>query len=153
VGLDNPSDAILVRIESVLSGTTSSTFNGSTWTSVKSNYRIRAVVATSTGVNAVIPGGQNVPSMYDLGQNYPNPFNPSTKISYNIGDPGNVRLQVFDILGREVATLVDERQAAGSYTVTWSGRDMRNIPVTSGVYFYRLESGAYTKTNKMVLVK
>jgi flagellar hook assembly protein FlgD len=62
-------------------------------------------------------------------------------------------LQVFDILGREVATLVDERQAAGSYTVTWSGRDMRNIPVTSGMYFYRLESGAYTKTNKMVLVK
>ncbi len=153
VGLDNPSDAILVRIESVLSGTTSSTFNGSTWTSVKSNYRIRALVATATGVNAVLSGGQSVPLMYVLGQNYPNPFNPSTKISYNIGDPGNVRLQVFDILGREVASLVNERQAAGSYSVTWDGRDMRNIAVTSGVYFYRLESGAYTKTNKMVLVK
>jgi hypothetical protein len=64
-----------------------------------------------------------------------------------------VTLEVFDILGREIATLVNEPQGAGSYQIVWNGRNSLNLPVTSGVYFYRLRSGGFSKTNAMVLLK
>jgi hypothetical protein len=110
-------------------------------------------VTTATGVNAIEPGTVGVPVAFELGQNYPNPFNPSTRIGYTIGERGLVTLEVFDVLGRAVATLVNESQAAGSYQIVWNGRNSANIPVTSGVYFYRLRSGAFSRTNAMVLLK
>ena len=153
VSIANPSETLLFRTENA-AGTHSSTFNGSTWSAVTaSNHRIRAIVTTATGVNSIGQGIAGVPVAFELGQNYPNPFNPSTRIAYTIGERGLVTLGVFDILGREIATLVNEPQAAGSYQILWNGRNSANLPVTSGVYFYRLRSGGFSKTNAMVLLK
>ncbi|HEX9656557.1 MAG TPA: T9SS type A sorting domain-containing protein [Bacteroidota bacterium] len=80
--------------------------------------------------------------------NYPNPFNPSTTIDYQIADRGHVTLKVFDVLGREVATLVDETQEPGGKSVGWNASD-----VTSGLYFYQLKAGSFVGTRKMLLVK
>ncbi len=153
VSVDNPSSALTFRSEGVSTGTHSSKFNGSSWSAVTTNHRIHAIVTTPNGVSTIGPAGGGVPVEYALGQNYPNPFNPTTRISYTIADRGLVSIDVFDILGRQVATLVNEVQPAGSYEITWNGRNTENLPVTSGVYFYRLRSGSFAKTNKMVLLK
>jgi minor extracellular serine protease Vpr len=153
VSIGTPSETLLLRTEGA-AGTHSSTFNGSAWTAVTaSNHRIRAIVTTATGLSSIEPGPGGMPVAFDLEQNYPNPFNPTTRISYTIGERGNVTLEVFDILGRGVATLVNEAQAPGSYHIVWNGRNALNLPVTSGVYFYRLRSGGLSKTNRMVLLK
>jgi len=89
-----------------------------------------------------------VPSTYSLLQNYPNPFNPSTIISYDILKSGNVSLKVYDIMGREVATLVNEVQAIGRYEVVFAAKNL-----SSGVYFYHLTAGDFTAIKKMVLMK
>jgi hypothetical protein len=97
-----------------------------------------------------------VPDKYELSQNYPNPFNPSTTIKYsipNVGDANftsttNVQLKVYDILGREIAVLVNERQKQGYYEVKWAAS---NWP--SGIYFYQLKAGNYNQTKKMLLLK
>ncbi|GAB1348670.1 hypothetical protein MASR1M107_08820 [Ignavibacteriales bacterium] len=85
---------------------------------------------------------------YILTQNYPNPFNPSTTIKYAIEKPGLVTLKVYDVLGKEVASLVNQDQAAGVYSVKFDASLL-----SSGIYFYKLESGSFTKINKMMLVK
>jgi hypothetical protein len=92
--------------------------------------------------------GNNVPLAYSLGQNYPNPFNPTTKISFALPKAGDVELKVYDILGREVAVLINEFKAAGSYTI-----DFNASSISSGVYFYTLKSGNFTGTKKMLLIK
>ena len=153
LSMANPSDSLLFRSESVTNGTRSSTYNGSSWGAAVTNHRIHAIVTTASGLNSIGPLTEGVPIAFELGQNYPNPFNPSTRISYTIGERGLVTLEVFDLLGRQVATLVSETQAAGSYQIVWDGRNSRSLPVTSGVYFYRLRSGGFSKTNRMVLLK
>jgi hypothetical protein len=89
-----------------------------------------------------------IPREYVLAQNYPNPFNPVTTISYQIRSAGGVTLRVYDLLGREVATLMNEFQQAGSYTTTFDASRL-----SSGVYFYRLQAGSFVNTKKMVLTK
>jgi len=83
-----------------------------------------------------------------LNQNFPNPFNPTTVISYQFSVNSDVKLSVFDILGREVATLVNEKKPAGSYAVQWNAVNM-----PSGIYFYKLQAGKYTEVKKLVLLK
>jgi len=85
---------------------------------------------------------------YSLNANYPNPFNPSTILSYSIAKQGNVELRIFDVLGREVATVVNKNQKAGNYEVVF---DASNL--TSGIYFYRLQSGNFVDSKKMILLK
>ncbi len=85
---------------------------------------------------------------YSLSQNYPNPFNPSTTISYQIPNAGNVSLKVYDVLGREVAVLVEEYKNAGTYSTNFNGSGL-----SSGVYIYRLEAGNYVSSKKLVLMK
>jgi hypothetical protein len=94
-----------------------------------------------------------LPTSYMLSQNYPNPFNPATNIEYSIPEKGIVKLQIFDILGRVVATLVDDVQDAGVYHSTWIGKTNNGIAASSGVYFYRLQSGNFSKTERMLLLK
>lgn len=89
-----------------------------------------------------------VPTSFSLCQNYPNPFNPSTVISYHVASVGKVSLKVFDLLGREVATLINEVKSAGTYTATFNAANM-----PSGVYFYRLQAGSFTETKRLVLLK
>lgn len=88
------------------------------------------------------------PLKFKLEQNYPNPFNPSTKISYNLSKAGHVTLRVYDVLGREVATLVNENQYAGTHVVHFDGSSL-----ASGVYFYRLQAGDYSAAKKLLLLK
>jgi hypothetical protein len=90
----------------------------------------------------------SLPAVYSLAQNYPNPFNPVTKIEYAIPKPGNVKLIIYDVLGREVTVLVNEMKQSGYYSVSF---DASIYP--SGVYFYRLESGDFKDVKKMVLIK
>jgi len=93
-----------------------------------------------------------VPTGFTLSQNYPNPFNPSTKIQYTVGNAGLVSLKVYDVLGREVATLVNGRQEAGSYTVPFN-TSKGTLSLSSGVYFYRLQAGSLVSTRKLILMK
>ena len=86
-------------------------------------------------------------SLY-LSQNYPNPFNPTTQLRFSIRESGFVQLTVFDILGREVARPVNERLAAGQYTVTFNASGL-----ASGVYFYRLQAGHFVESNRMLVLK
>ncbi|UCE19584.1 MAG: T9SS type A sorting domain-containing protein [Gemmatimonadota bacterium] len=94
-----------------------------------------------------------LPDCFDLSQNYPNPFNPETHISYQIPVARHVRLTVFNILGQEIRTLVDKEQTPGYYTIFWDGRDSRDIEVSSGMYFYRMESGDFVHTRRMTLLR
>ena len=92
--------------------------------------------------------GSTVPEEFNLYQNYPNPFNPATKIKFDIPRSSSVKLIVYDILGKEVATLVNEKLSAGSYKVEWYGTDY-----PSGVYFYKLVAGDFTDVKRMLLIK
>ena len=90
---------------------------------------------------------------YSLSQNYPNPFNPSTSIQYAISSTQFVTLKVYDLLGREVATLVNEEKAAGSYEIDFNvGRDF-SPALASGIYFYKIQAGSFVETKKMILIK
>jgi len=94
-----------------------------------------------------------IPDRFQLYQNYPNPFNPETFISFDLPREAPVNLEIFNILGARVATLMDERVTAGSYRVRWNGRDGENNTVAAGVYFARLRAAEYTSTIKLVLIK
>jgi hypothetical protein len=89
-----------------------------------------------------------IPSIFTLSQNYPNPFNPITTINYQIPSAGHVSLKVYDILGREITTLVNEEKTAGNYEIKFNGSGL-----SSGVYFYRLQSGLFSETKKFMLLK
>ncbi len=108
----------------------------------------------SSGIKKI---GEDIPQKFSLSQNYPNPFNPTTKINYQLPIADFVKLSVYDILGNEVAVLVNEKQSPGTYQVEWpayrteSGRDGTNY--SSGIYFYKIIAGDYSETRKMVLLK
>ncbi len=91
-----------------------------------------------------------IPSKFSLAQNYPNPFNPETVINYQLAASAWVTLKVFDVLGNEVATLVNEEQSAGSYRIEFSSK---NTELSSGVFFYQLRAGDFVQTKKMILMK
>ncbi len=96
--------------------------------------------------------GTVLPTDFALGQNYPNPFNPSTVIPYQLPAAGHVRLDVFNVLGQRLATLVDAERSAGMHTAQWDATDASGRAVGAGVYIYRLSSGGMTESRRMVLV-
>lgn len=93
------------------------------------------------------------PKNFSLEQNYPNPFNPETRIQFSISQKGMTRLKIFDAIGREVQTLIDEDLTQGVYSEVWNGKNSFNQTVSSGVYFYRLQSGNFVQTKKMILMR
>lgn len=97
--------------------------------------------------------GNELPKEFALHQNYPNPFNPNTVISYQLPVTGNVSLKIYDILGNEVATLVNEEQQPGVYEVEFNVAQVSRPGITSGVYFYKLKVGSFIETKKMILLK
>jgi hypothetical protein len=109
---------------------------------------LKAAIDGLVKFTAGITDASNNPKAFTLGQNYPNPFNPTTVITYQIPTASYVSLKVYDILGREVALLVNENQITGYYNITFNAR---NLP--SGVYFYRMNAGNYTSVKKLVLMK
>ncbi len=119
-------------------------------------YRLKQIdydgtIAYSSEIEAEV----KVPNVFSLEQNYPNPFNPSTVIRYQLPVSSDVTLKVYDILGKEVVTLVDEYKPAGKYEVEFNAlssfRLVRNL--TSGTYFYQLQAGSFIETKKMSLLK
>ncbi len=104
-------------------------------------------------INSNKPIVEEVPNSYKLFQNHPNPFNPRTIIQYDIPEATNVSLSVYDLLGRNIKTLINEHQKAGHYSVQWAGLDYAGNKVSSGIYFYRLETEQFSKTYKMIMVK
>jgi hypothetical protein len=107
------------------------------------------------GVTALIDEGNINPIDFSLSQNYPNPFNPSTNIKFAISDFGFVNLKVYDVLGNEVATLVEKEMPAGEYEVEFNSHSgLSGIKeLTSGVYFYQLQAGNFIQTKKMLFLK
>jgi hypothetical protein len=89
-----------------------------------------------------------LPTTYSISQNYPNPFNPTTKINYSVPKTSYVTVKVYDILGRVVATIVNENKPVGNYSVQFNANRL-----TSGIYFYRMESGSFSQTKKLLLLK
>ena len=89
-----------------------------------------------------------VPNSFEVKQNYPNPFNPTTNIEFSIPKDANVSIKIYDILGKEVSTLVNEQRSAGTYIINWNASNF-----SSGIYFYRVSAGECTETKKMFLVK
>ncbi len=94
-----------------------------------------------------------VPDAFALHQNYPNPFNPVTTILYDLPEDSHVSLIIYNILGREIITLLDLFEPAGYKFAQWDGRNSLGQPVSAGMYFYRLETHGFTKVNKMILLK
>ncbi len=94
-----------------------------------------------------------LPGKFMLHQNYPNPFNPATTIQYEIPRTDNVKLIIYDLRGREVITLVNDRKTAGSYTIQWDGRNNDGTTVGSGIYIYRMETENFSISKKLVLIK
>jgi hypothetical protein len=122
-------------------------------TSGSSVYKIR--LASTTGVDK--KQGGILPNNYKLFQNYPNPFNPSTVIGYQLPKAGFISLKIYDLLGNEVKTLVNEFQSAGIYNSQFSILDLpaarHGSQLTSGIYFYTLIAGNFTQTKKLILIK
>jgi hypothetical protein len=113
--------------------------DGSIWARPLSDF-------TTTAVNSTVK--YIMPQQFELSQNYPNPFNPITSISFSLPSRFYTTLKIFDVIGREVAVIVSEELSAGSYTRRWNAAQM-----PSGVFFYRLQVGAYTETKKLILLK
>jgi hypothetical protein len=105
--------------------------------------------ATKPGPNPEV----EIPTHYSLAQNFPNPFNPSTTLAYSLKEAGHVTISIYNVLGQNVKTLVDEHQAAGNYTKVWDGHDDSGSEVASGIYFYRIKAGDFSDIKKMVLMK
>jgi len=113
------------------------------WTVEKWRYK-GTLPSFTTAVEKV---GGTLPAGYTLSQNYPNPFNPTTTIEFSLPQSGFVSLRVFDLLGQEIATLVNEEKAAGSYRATF---DASNLP--SGTYFYALKTAEHSSVKKMAFL-
>jgi hypothetical protein len=110
-------------------------------------YKFRVQYDVVTAIQEITLNS-GIPADFNLSQNYPNPFNPSTKIRYDLPEKGNVKLVVFDQLGRQVSELINGVKSAGSYEVEFNGSNL-----ASGIYFYKLEVSGQTFTKKMILVK
>ncbi len=118
------------------------------------SYRLSDVAYNgAVNLSSVISVDFLAPAEFRLAQNYPNPFNPSTKIEYDLPENSSVRLDIYDASGRHVRQLVKGEQAAGTYTVSWDGRNALGQTVASGMYIYRLTAGKYNSIKKMILMR
>ena len=97
--------------------------------------------------------GSTLPNKYHLSQNYPNPFNPSTTIEYSIQNSGHVSIDIYNLLGEKVRSLVDELQSAGKYKLVWDITKSSSGPLPTGIYFYRMKSGEFQETKRLLLLK
>ncbi|RKX22859.1 MAG: hypothetical protein DRP45_11045 [Candidatus Zixiibacteriota bacterium] len=120
---------------------------------LESDDRILSIEAASVEGIQMSVDVRGIPSDFTLFQNYPNPFNPVTEISFDLPQSSRVTLDVYDIIGRKVTTLVDDYLQAGGHSVSWGGRSSTGETVASGVYFYRLQADRLSQTRKMLLLK
>ena len=117
-------------------------------------YRLKQIdFDGATHYSKIIKIAPLLPLTHKLYQNYPNPFNPKTTIEFDLHKPGFVKIAIYDITGKLVRTLVSEQRQAGSHRVNWDALDEGGIRVSNGAYFYTFESGNYSQTKKMILIK
>ena len=107
---------------------------------------------TPTGLGVIPDKGQH-PITFALNQNYPNPFNPSTSISFSIPSRQTVTLRIYNVVGECITTLVNQEMGTGNYHIAWNGTNSNGVPVTSGIYLYKIDAGPYSMTRKMILMK
>ncbi|MGA7161207.1 MAG: T9SS type A sorting domain-containing protein [Bacteroidota bacterium] len=119
-------------------------------TALSGSVKVYGISLTYVGTTpaTLVKASPQLPGTFTLSQNYPNPFNPSTQIQFSIPQAGFVSLKVYDMLGREVATLVHQELTPSSYSITWNAAN-----VASGMYLYKLDAGNYSVTKKMILMK
>ncbi len=144
-----------ILCQTQISMLTGASFNGKALAQTAVTLQGNAIVDPSIATSVA---SSSAPTEFSLSQNYPNPFNPSTKIQYSLQKAGVVSLKVYNLLGNEVATLVNGRQEAGSYSVPFSAiggsvSGGNGSSLASGVYFYRLEAGSFVSVKKLVLMK
>ena len=145
--------AVLGDIDTSSNAEFRGTFPTQGWSVGAISIRLSAASLSSTywfelGTVSEVPVPPPVPTAFRLFQNYPNPFNPTTRIQYSVPSTQYISLKIYDVLGREVALLVDGIRQPGTYTVRWDASRF-----SSGVYFYRLQAGKYVDTNKMILLR
>lgn len=104
-------------------------------------------------ITSVREGEPKLPDSFVLAQNYPNPFNPETQIRFQLTRTQKITLKVFNTLGQEIRTLIDERKAAGFYSIQWDGTDQNGHRAPSGFYLYQIEAGGSRETKKMLLIR
>ncbi|MEW6412118.1 MAG: C1 family peptidase [Candidatus Zixiibacteriota bacterium] len=128
--------------------------NGSWW-EMGAGYGVDvAIRARTSGTMDVYDSEPDqLPTQFRLGKNYPNPFNPSTIIEYSLTSRATVKLDVYNVLGQKIKTLVDATMPAGNHSVVWNGTDDSGNPVASGMYLYQIQAGVQTETRKMLLLK
>lgn len=156
-----PDKAVLVDTTADLGNTANLNATGDVEVKVRSDVSIvlfvlignNGLAAFVTDRPVSVDDQQNLPTRYVLEQNYPNPFNPSTTIGYHVPTTGALSLKIFDLLGREIRTLVNDFSNAGSFTITWDGTDNAGGRVPSGVYFCTLRAEGIAQTRKMVLIQ
>lgn len=138
-------DSLFVKM---VSGTHTYSFYGLSKDNVGNVEATMPEVVMASGTTSVKPFDDTIPVKYSLEQNFPNPFNPSTTIAFSIPETGNVSLKIYNLLGQEVVTLVNEELKAGNYKTLWYAQS-----ISSGIYFYRLETNNFTQTKKLLLLK
>lgn len=116
-------------------------------------YYKRFVNAPKGNPTGITNNNSGIPNEFSLSQNYPNPFNPTTSIKFDLPKTGFVTLSIYDMLGREVKSLVNENMSAGSYTVNWNVHQGGSATFSSGIYFYKIQAGEFTEVKKMTLLK
>ena len=112
-----------------------------------------SVVATPSSTLGVENEVATLPAVFRLRQNYPNPFNPHTTIQYDLPVAADIRIVVYDLLGREVVRLVSEHMQPGQHQLVWNGRDAKGRQLPTGLYIVRMVTPGYSKSIKMVLLK
>lgn len=119
----------------------------------KTSRTLRVILGNEDFAAANSDGIPLVPLEFTLEQNYPNPFNPETTIRYQLKEISRVKLEIFNVLGQKVRTLVDGQVDTGSHSIVWDGRNDIGVSIASGVYIYRIKAGNFVKSRKMVLVR
>jgi len=129
-------------------------FNDSKISSGVSYYRLKQIDTDGSFLySEILKVEKTTPKYYVLNQNFPNPFNPTTSISYQLAEDTHVSIKIYNGLGQEIKTLVDENKTAASYSIYWDGRDNLGNPVVSGVYLYQIHAGNYFCCKKLILMK
>ena len=115
---------------------------------------LKLLVGKSEFIGETVASVENIPTEFELSQNFPNPFNPTTTIRYGLPRDEWVTLKIYNLLGKEVATLLNnERKTAGSHVAIWNGRNSQGQIVASGIYVYQLRAGEFSFTRKMAMVR
>ncbi|MCI0515237.1 clostripain-related cysteine peptidase [candidate division KSB1 bacterium] len=123
------------------------------WYLMGGTFFIRAEVSYLNTATGVTETALLAPIRFEMNPNYPNPFNPTTTIAYQLPANEDVKLSIYNVLGEQVAALINARQTAGRYSIHWDGRNQQQQPVSSGVYFAVLQAGSFKKTQRMLLIR